>query len=128
MSQKHVFASNLSNSSFVVDICVNQPKSVFEAVLKCLSHAAQRSVLGRGGGRVGGGARQGGGPLGCGGRDPVGEGGGSSVFGSGQYVSYEENETVDGGGVVGRGGRVEVGDGGIWSSSDHRHCCCWGKV
>lgn len=74
---------------------------------------------------MGGGALQSGGPLGCGGRDAVGEGGGSSVCGSGLY---EKNETVDGGGVVGRGGRVEVGEGGIGSSSDHRRCWCWGRV
>lgn len=113
--------------SLVLDICVDQ-SYVFEPVLHCLFDAAQRSVLGRGGGRVGGGALQDGGPLGCGGRDPVGDGGGSSVCGSGLYVLPVKNETVDGGGVVGRGGRVEVGNGGIWSSSDHRHCWCWGRV
>lgn len=74
---------------------------------------------------MGGGALQGGGPLGCGGRDSVGEGG-SSVLVSGLYAL--EKEPVDGGGVVGRGGRVEVGDGGIWSSSDHRRNWCWGRV
>lgn len=85
---------------------------VFGAVTP-LSAAVQRSVLGRGGGRVGGGALQDAAPFGCGGRLPVGDGGRSSAFDSGQYELHTEKEAVDGGGVVGSGGKVEVGDGGL---------------
>lgn len=83
--------------------------------------------MGRGGGRDGGGALQGGGPCGGRGRDPVGDDSTRRgltaallVLGGGAYIG---RVAEDGGQASGRGGSLEVGEGGNWKrllSSDRQ--------